>query len=58
MLRASFGDANRTHLFRVSEHFSKRVDFVFMRGLTFELSWHQRWGALGSKRKMGRRPSA
>ena len=26
--------------------------------LTFELSWHQRRGALDSKRKMGRRPSA
>jgi len=30
----------------------------FPRGLTFELSWHQRRGALDSKRKMGRRPSA
>ena len=27
-------------------------------GLTFELSWHQRRGALDSKRKMGRSPSA
>jgi hypothetical protein len=28
------------------------------RSLTFELSWHQQRGALDSKRKMGRRPSA
>jgi hypothetical protein len=28
------------------------------RGLTFELSWTQRRDALGSRRKMGRRPSA
>ena len=27
-------------------------------GLTFELSWRQRHGALDSKRKMGRSPSA
>ena len=31
---------------------------VHLRGLTFELSWPQRHGALDSKRKMGRRPSA
>ena len=29
-----------------------------LRGLTFELSGRQRHGALDSKRKMGRRPSA
>ena len=31
---------------------------VFVRGLTFELSGRRRHGALDSKRKMGRRPSA
>ena len=29
-----------------------------LRCLTFEVSWHRRRGALDSKRKMGRRPSA
>ena len=29
-----------------------------LRCLTFELSWRRRRGALDSKRKMGRRPSA
>ena len=31
-------------------------EFVHLRGLTFELSWHQRCGALGGWRKLGRRP--
>ena len=31
---------------------------LFLCGLTFELSGRQRRGALDSKRKMGRRPSA
>ena len=30
----------------------------FVRCLTFEVSWRRRRGALGSKRKMGRRPCA
>ena len=40
---------------------TKREDFAnccILCGLTFELSWHRRRGAVDSKRKMGRRPSA
>ena len=40
---------------------AKREDLVvcsILCCLTFELSWHRRRGALDSKRKMGRRPSA
>ena len=36
----------------------RRTATDFKRGLTFELSGRRRRGALDSKRKMGRRPSA
>ena len=36
----------------------QRQNMRSLRSLTFELSWPQRRGALDSKRKMGRRPSA
>ena len=36
----------------------RRCAIASMRGLTFELSWHRRCGALDSERKMGRRPCA
>ena len=37
---------------------SRRIDESYFAALSFELSWPQRHGALGSKRKMGRRLSA
>ena len=57
-LCAAFDNARRTCLLRVSEHPTKPVAIVFMRGLTFEVTWRRRRDARPEPRKMYSVPAA
>ena len=58
MLCAAFDNARRTCSLRVSEQPAKPVTIVFMRGLTFEVTWRRRRDARPELQKMYTVPAA